>query len=85
VKPTANRLRLYFDAMAAGYTVSQEAGGGATITRRAKPTRNYPKGRVLAGIRIYEDGTAFRMDVDLTVAAGMRSYATMRKVLRLGE
>jgi hypothetical protein len=33
------------------------------------------------GLWITEDGTAFRLDVGLSVAAGIRSYKTMRAVL----
>ena len=84
-KGSALRSKLYADATAAGYTVTRESGGHVDIVRRAKPTRNYPRGMILAGIRIYEDGTAVRLDVDLSVAAGMRSYAVMRKVLGLGR
>lgn len=65
------------DAKRAGYSVRRDDYQVA-IVRRHKGT-----GRVLQGIVLYQDGTAIRADVDLSVATGMRSDADMRAVLSL--
>lgn len=65
------------DAKRAGYSVRRDDYQVA-IVRRHKGN-----GRVLQGIVLYQDGTAIRADVDLSVATGMRSDADMRAVLSL--
>ncbi len=73
---TRNRRNLLTDAQAAGFTVTHE-GERTTILRRSKT------GRLLQGLVIYADGTAYDATVRLDVARGLRSYADMRAVLRI--
>jgi len=75
---TRNRRNLLKDARAAGFTVAHE-GGNTTILRHSKT------GRILRGLVIYADGTAYDATVRLDVARGLRSYADMRAVLRIGN
>jgi hypothetical protein len=74
---TANMTKLTQDAKAAGYSVREESGH-VYISKNVMI--NQYKTRV-AGIVVYADGTAIRLDVDLAVASGMRSYKAMRAAL----
>ncbi len=77
---TANMTKLTEDATAAGYEVFRD--GTATVIRKYVKLNKSKKTRV-AGLIVYEGGTAFRLDVDLSVAAGIRSFADMRSSLGL--
>jgi hypothetical protein len=74
ISPTKNKLALMDDARKAGYVVSSHSGH-VDIVKRDR------RGRLISGIVVYENGTAFDATVDLSVARGIRSYAAMRKVL----
>ena len=75
---TRNRRNLLTDAQAAGYTVTHE-GERTAILRKSKT------GRILAGLIVYADGTAYDATVRLDVAKGLRSYADMRAVLNIAK
>lgn len=60
------------DARAAGYTIEEEETA-IYIYKREKRWNKIKKGLV-----IYQSGTAFRMDVDPSVATGIRSHQDMR-------
>ncbi len=65
---------LLLAAPSAGYHVTL-SGSAVEITKRTP--------RTVTGIVLYENGTAFDVTVDLSVAKGIRSYAEMRKLLGL--
>lgn len=71
------KQRLIADAQDAGYEVERD-GAQVEVVRRHKRT-----GSILQGIVLYQDGTAIRCDVDISIATGMRSNAEMRDVLSL--
>jgi hypothetical protein len=72
---TANMTRLTDDARAAGFTVATDPAGHTTIIKLLG------KWKKQHGIIVYADGTAFVVDVPLSVAKGIRDYATMRLIL----
>lgn len=72
------REMLLRDARAAGYVISAGSAGETVIVRTIGVNGTTTRRR---GIVIFDDGTAIRVDVDLSVAAGMRSYRDMRAVL----
>jgi hypothetical protein len=69
--------QLLADARAAGYDV-QPSSGGWIILKAVKVNQHKTK---QVGLRIYADGTAFDVTVDLSIAAGVRSIDTMRRML----
>lgn len=73
---TPAKQQIVDDAVSAGY-VREDGESWIGLVKRSK----HRKPRVPAGIRLYRDGTAFRLDVDLGVAAGIRSHAAMRAQL----
>lgn len=77
-KMTTNRKSLIADAKAAGFKVDDQ-GSRLVIARWSK----HVTPRVLRGVAIYNDGTAFDLTVVLHVAKGMRSYVVIRKALGL--
>lgn len=74
---TRAREQLLRDAKNAGYQVTH-MGTVTLVTRTVRV--NHTATRTV-GLEIFEDGTAYRVDVDLSVAAGIRSYKVMREVL----
>jgi hypothetical protein len=65
------------DAWTAGYTVKTEPGG-TLVYKRVKVNAHATRA---VGIWLAEDGTAFRLGIDLSVASGVRSYKMMRRIL----
>ena len=74
VRVTKQMQSLLDDAESAGYTINQ----GSTI--KIYKSRG---SRITNGIEIYQDGTAIRMGVDLTVTKAIRGYKEMRRALDL--
>ena len=75
-----NLEKLVSDAEKAGYTVKRSASSVQIFKVHGG------HGKIVRGLEVYEDGTAFDMTVnDLSVARGLRSYKAMRKVLELKE
>lgn len=72
------REALLRDARAAGMEVVEK---GSTADIIAK--RNARTGRVLKGLRLFDNGTAVDMTVDLSVAKAIRGDRTIRKMLGL--
>lgn len=68
------KQQLIEDARAAGFDVVEEFGGLIDIRLREAET-----GRLVNGVRIYRDGTAYSH----TSARGMHSYREVRKSLNL--
>ncbi len=68
------RRQLVQDARAAGFDVVEEFGGLIDIRSLDATT-----GRLLNGVRIYRDGTAYSH----VSAHGMHSYQQVRKCLKL--
>jgi len=71
------RDALIEDAKRAGYTVEAHEGR-LDIFKLDGRTGNFSK-----GIRIHEDGTCNRLDIDLAVATNLRTYADRRAALSL--
>lgn len=76
MKLTPAKQQIVEDAVSAGY-VREDGDFWIDLVKRSK----HRKPRVLAGIRLYRDGTAIRLDVDLSVATGIRSHAAIRAQL----
>jgi hypothetical protein len=74
MKFTKSQAQLIEDAKAAGYSV-QESATSVDIFKATKA------GRITRGIRICEDGTAFRLDVELGSANTIRTQKVMRSIL----
>lgn len=70
------RAKLLEDARAAGYAI-EDAHGSVCITKSIGRWSN----RV--GLLLFPDGTAYRVDIDLSVAKALRSYREMRQHLGL--
>lgn len=68
------KQQLIEDARAAGFDVVEEFGGLIDIRLREAET-----GRLVNGVRIYRDGTAYSH----TSARGMHSYREVQKSLNL--
>lgn len=66
------------DAKADGMEVRRDSGTTLIVAKRDRRS-----GRVSRGLVIYSDGTAFDATVRPDVAKGIRSAATMRKILGL--
>lgn len=79
MKITKNMQRLIDDARSAGLDVTINRNDVLIVRRTPKLKR------VSYGLVIYESGTAFDVKVDLAVARGIRSFADMRSILRLGR
>lgn len=71
--------KLLGDAKAAGYTVRVDGAGNIDIFKSTVT------GRIVQGLVLYPDGTAFDATVDLSVTKGIRSYKEMRMVLGLDQ
>jgi hypothetical protein len=67
------------DAKTAGWTV-QDGGFGTTITKVVRLNKTATR---TIGLTIDVYGTAFRVDVALAVASGIRSVKVMREILGL--
>ena len=76
MKLTVAKQQICDDAMRAGY-VREDGEYSIDLVKYSK----HKQPIVLAGLRIYQDGTAIRLDIDLRVASGIRSHAVMRAVL----
>jgi hypothetical protein len=76
VKITPAKKQIIDDAVSAGYA-REDGEFSVDLVKLSK----HKKPRVLAGLRIYQDGTAVRLDIDLSIAIGIRSHAGMRAVL----
>lgn len=71
---TKSQAQLIEDAKAAGYSI-QEFATSVDIFKATKA------GRITRGIRLTEDGTAFRLDVELGSANTIRTQKAMRSIL----
>ena len=71
---TKSQSQLVEEARAAGYTV-EESTTSIDIFRANK------SGRIVRGIRLCEDRTAFRLDVELGSANTIRTQKSMRSIL----
>ena len=71
---------LIADSRSSGFEVVAADGHTDIIAKRHASTR-----RVLAGIRIYETGTAVDLTVELSVAKGIRNISVMRSILGMGR
>lgn len=69
------KSRLLEDARDAGYDIEWH-GVHVNIVKRTPKTR-----KITYGIKLCEDGTAFRIDVDLGVTTTIRTFKQMRDVL----
>lgn len=72
---TKSQEKLIQDAKSAGYTV--EISGACVDVFKVSRSG----GSVSKGIRVYEDGTAHRLDVELGSANTIRTQKMMRKIL----
>lgn len=76
MKLTSAKQQIVDDALKAGYSF-EDGEYSVDLVRFSK----HKQPRLLGGVRIYQDGTAVRLDIDLAVATGIRSHASMRAVL----
>ena len=77
-KLSVEKRALVKDAVAAGY-VAEHSEVCVDVVRRSK----HEKPRVLAGLRIWETGSAFDVTLDLSVSKAIRSVDDMRQFLGL--
>lgn len=73
---TTEKTTLIEDAARAGYSVEPQKDG--TTIAIVKRVGRWKK---LSGLMLYNDGTAIRLDVDLSVALAIRSVKAMRNIL----
>ena len=66
------------DARAAGFIVQPGDSGVIKVFKMHPKTKH-----ITTGLMLFPDGTAIRMDIDLTVSTAIRSVDVMRKVLGL--
>ena len=88
LKMTKRKAKLIEDARAAGFEVNEGTQGEWHFERWSKHKKSrYGNGgpRLLAGMTLYESGTAISKMCDLVDAIGIRSYAQMRAVLGWGK
>jgi len=74
---TKNKKDLIESARNAGFEIRYDDEGAVYIRKR------YANGKISRGLVIYADGTAIDLTLDLSVAKGIRSYKTMRGLLKL--
>ncbi len=74
---TKSRKELLRDASAAGYSIGPHHGCAIYISKKVGRWKK-PRGLVL-----YDDGTAFVLDVECDAATTIRSYKDMRKALSI--
>lgn len=70
------KQQIISDAILAGYILKT----GESFIDLVKPDQRHPH-RIASGLRIYQDGVAVRLDVELSLALGIQSHAQMRKIL----
>lgn len=76
---TAAKQAILDDAKAAGFVVEGDGTGGFYVTKQVK-VNGSNKTRT-EGLWLCQNGSAIRVDIDLSVATAIRSHAEMRKVL----
>lgn len=74
-----NLASLCSDAIVAGYSV-ERTSESVKIYKMVKINKSASKA---FGLMVYSDGSAVRIDVDLSAASVMRSYKAMRNLLSI--